>query len=65
MHPVTSSNLSYVGWQDGTLYITFHSGKKYKYNNVPENVFNDLKNSSSVGKTFNTIIRGNYTSEEI
>lgn len=65
MHSVTSSNLNSIGWQDGTLYVNFSKGGNYKYNNVPESVFNEFKNSSSVGTYFHSHIRGHYTSERI
>lgn len=65
MHPVKSSNLSYIGWQDNILYITFNNGKKYKYNNVARLVFNNLKQSSSAGKYFNSNIKNIFEAEEI
>ena len=65
MHPVTSTNLSTVGWQDGTLYITFRSGKKYKYLNVPEFMGRDILQASSPGNYFNKNVKGYFTEEKI
>lgn len=65
MHPVTSSRITYVGWQDDVLYVTFTKGATYKYNAVPEDVFNELKNHESPGKYFEYNIKGHYNSEHI
>lgn len=65
MFPVNSSNLSYVGWENDILYITFHNGRKYKYLDVPEYRFKELRESSSIGKYYSSQIKGVYTSEEL
>ena len=67
MHQVSSSNISYIGYDYDTqeLYITFIKGYTYKYDNVPEQVFNKFKKSSSVGKYYIANIRGKYTSNKI
>lgn len=67
MHPVVSSQLSYVGYdytkQD--LYVTFSKGDTYIYSNVPQNVYDELLASSSIGKYYLSYIRGHYTSTKI
>lgn len=67
MHPVESSNISYIGYDYDTqeLYITFSKGDTYKYNNVPEQVFKEFLEASSVGKYYINNIRGQYTSNKI
>lgn len=65
MFPVNSSNLDYIGWQDCTLYITFKKGYKYKYEEVPEEVFKELKESTSIGSYYHANIKGKYTSSKI
>lgn len=67
MHPVQSSNISYIGYDYDTqeLYITFTKGDTYKYDNVPEQVFKEFLEASSVGKYYISNIRGQYTSNKI
>jgi len=67
MHPVSSSNISYIGYDYDTqeLYITFVKGDTYKYDNVPEQVFKEFLEASSVGKYYIVNIRGQYTSNKI
>lgn len=62
MHPVNSSNLSRVGYdeQTNTLYIEFHSGGTYCYFNVPSSVFNDLMQAPSHGVYFHRHIKNWY-----
>ena len=51
MQFVDSSNIERIGYDSnsGTLRIEFKSNRTYDYSNVPENVFNELRNASSVG----------------
>lgn len=60
MIPVSSSNLSSVGYENGVLYIAFHSGGLYAYTGVPFTVYQDLMNAPSHGKYFCEHIRNNY-----
>jgi len=59
---VSSSSISEVGFGNGTLEITFTNGKTYQYFNVPEETFEEMIASDSVGKFFNSVIRNNYSS---
>ena len=67
MHSVESSNISYIGYNYDTqeLYITFVKGDNYKYDNVPEQVFKEFLEASSVGKYYIANIRGQYISNKI
>lgn len=67
MHPVNSSQISYVGYEDSTseLYITFRNGSTYRYDNVPRNIFEALLKSDSVGKYLNAHIKNSYTCTKI
>jgi len=65
MFPVNSSHLDQVGWQDGNLYITFKNGKKYKYLDVPEMCFYEMRASNSIGRYFGTDIKNNFIAEEL
>lgn len=58
--PVSSSNLAAVGYENGVLYIRFHSGGLYAYSHVPEQVYLDLMHASSLGSYFHTHIKDIY-----
>lgn len=60
MIPVSSSNLSAVGYENGTLYVSFHSGGLYSYANVPESVYRGLMSASSKGSYFAAYIKNSY-----
>ena len=69
--PVTSSNVTAVGWEAdpdgdaGTLEVEFHSGHVYQYDRVPEEVFEELRGASSVGKFMNQRIIGTYDESRV
>lgn len=60
--PVTSSNIAMVGYDSETLemHIQFRSGHVYAYYGVPEDVYHNLINASSVGSFFHYNVRGRY-----
>lgn len=60
MIPVSSSNISSIGYENGELYIQFHSGGTYVYTNVPESVYNNLMSAGSHGKYFAANIKNVY-----
>ena len=60
MVPVSSSNLSAVGYDNGVLWIAFHSGSLYEYTGVPRHVHDELMRAESHGKYFHAHIRGVY-----
>ena len=56
-----SSCFSSVGYDDGTLYVTFRdSGSVYSYEDVPRYVYNELWDASSMGSYYNSDIKGYY-----
>lgn len=59
---VFSSMVSEVGWNDETneLLITWATGKKGAYADVPEEVAVRLSNAASVGEMINAEIKPNY-----
>ena len=65
MTPVSSSNLSSVGYENGTLCIAFNSGGVYYYTGVPRSVYEDLMNADSHGKYFAKFIRNVYPYQRI
>lgn len=60
MISVVSSNISSVGYERGTLYVSFHSGSTYSYSGVPQYVYKELLNASSKGKYFAANIKNSY-----
>ena len=65
--PVTSSDLSSVGYDSGsqTLEIQFNSGGIYQYFNVPSNVYEGLMSAPSHGKYFHTYIKNSYSWQKL
>jgi hypothetical protein len=59
---VTSSNVESIGYDEdsSTLEIEFKNGTTYQYFDVPENVYNELKNADSVGGYLASRIKGTY-----
>ena len=62
MYKVDSSQISSVGYSPDTetMYVEFKNGQVYRYLEVPENVFNNLKNSSSPGRFFLSSVKQYY-----
>ena len=65
MVSVSSSNLSSVGYENGTLYIAFNSGGVYSYSGVPRSVYEELMAAESHGKYFVKFIRNVYPYQRI
>lgn len=60
MIPVVSSDLHSVGYENGTLYIRFHSGSTYAYFNVTESDYRGLMAAPSHGRFFHACIKNRY-----
>ena len=62
MHPVNSSQIAYIGYDEetNTLYVTFKNGQTYAYEGVPKEEFIELKDSDSVGSYFAENIKSSY-----
>lgn len=60
MQHVVSSDIESVGYEDGTLYVRFHSGGTYSYDEVPEAVYRSLMSAPSPGRYFIANIKGRY-----
>lgn len=60
--PVTSSTISRIRWdpQSLILEIEFHNGRIYQYFDVPEAVFQALRNAPSVGTYFSQNVKGAF-----
>lgn len=60
-----SSAISMATWSEFSshLYLEFTaSGDTYEYRNVPESLFNQLKEAVSAGALFNSAIRNQFES---
>ena len=66
MQPVSSSNLSAVGYDPTTqtLRIAFHSGT-YDYFDVPSSVYSGLMNAASKGGYHHQFIKNSYRFNKI
>ncbi|MCC4242751.1 KTSC domain-containing protein [Thalassospira povalilytica] len=62
MHPVTSSNLAAIGYDEDseTLQIEFLNNTTYQYFDVPAHIFSDLLNADSAGGYLAKHIKGHY-----
>ena len=60
MRPVSSSNLSSVGYENGTMHIQFRKGGLYAYYNVPESLYLSFMSAASLGTFFHIHIKGKY-----
>ena len=59
---VSSSNVEAVGYDESseTLQVEFKNSATYQYFDVPGNVFEELRDTDSVGKYLNMHIKGSY-----
>lgn len=58
MTSVSSSNIAAVGYVEDTMQVEFHNGTVYQYFDVPEHVFEELRDAGSVGQYFNMNVKG-------
>jgi hypothetical protein len=69
--PVSSSNVASVGWEaegqsdTGTLEVEFKSGHIYRYAEVPRYIADEVRYASSVGRTLNQSVKGQYSEERV
>lgn len=60
MTPVSSSNISSIGYENRTLYVSFHNGGLYAYSGVPSSVYQGLMAASSHGSYLARYVKGVY-----
>lgn len=65
MIPVSSSNISSIGYEGDTLYVAFHSGTTYAYFHVPARVYEELMSAPSHGRYLSAYVKGTYTYQKI
>lgn len=60
--PVSSSNVASIGYDadSSTLEIEFHNGSVYQYFDVGQRLYDELKNSDSIGAFLAANIKGTY-----
>lgn len=59
MHSVTSTAVEAIGWEDETMYVRYTSGATYAFHGVSFQAFEDVKDSSSIGRALGNIgVRG-------
>jgi hypothetical protein len=64
---VVSTVFTSVAYDEGArqLYLTFHSGKTYRYFEFPTHQYDEFLAAESQGKYFRTNIRGKFREEEV
>lgn len=62
MHRVSleSSNIATAAFARETLFLEFHSGQVYKYDNVPRALYDGLISADSAGQYFHHHIKGKF-----
>ncbi len=65
MTPVSSSNIASIGYENGTLYVSFNRGGLYAYSGVPEAVYRGLMSASSHGSYLASHVKGVYPYKRI
>ncbi len=67
MHPVSSSNVDSIGYDESTetLYVRFLNNTLYLYKGVSIMVFEQLLNAPSIGSYMHRNIKGVYPYERI
>ena len=54
LHPVSSSRMNRVGWEDGVMVIEFRDGTRYSYMNVSYEEYYAFMHSPSLGSALNS-----------
>lgn len=54
-HPVSSSRISSVGWENNTMEVGFPDGAVYQYYNVSQSEYTAFLNSSSLGSALSRL----------
>lgn len=65
LREVLSSNIKKIGYENNELIVEYLSGAQYRYEEVPETVFNELLEAESKGRFMNSNIKGKYKFRKI
>ncbi len=57
MRPVKSGTIAEIGFSESKLYITFHTGKTYEYDNISQDQYIELDQSESKGTKLKEIVK--------
>lgn len=60
-----SSNIARIMYDGKNLDVEFRKGRKYRYEDVPDYVFEDFTKAPSAGTFFRQNIQGKYRSAEL
>ena len=60
---VLSSNIKAVGYENEELLVEYLSGTKYRYKNVPKELYEEFINAESKGRFMNSNIKGKFEYE--
>ncbi|NOR44425.1 MAG: KTSC domain-containing protein [Candidatus Delongbacteria bacterium] len=58
-----SSNVAGFSYDGSILTVGFNNGTRYKYFDVPQNIYEGMKSAISVGKYLNSEVKGIYRYE--
>ena len=56
--PVSSSNVSCIGYENGVIEVHFHNGYAYQYPNCSRDLFDEFLNASSKGSFVHRRLKG-------
>ena len=54
-HPVSSSRIRSVGWENNTMEVQFHNGDIYQYHGVTQSEYQNFLNSPSLGSALSRL----------
>ena len=62
LQEVKSTNIEMIGFDNSssTLRVKFKNGTFFDYEDVPFEIFTELKEHTSLGRAFNKLIKGKY-----
>ena len=60
MHKVNSSNIHSIGYDSGVLHIRFANNTTYTYHDVPQHIYDGLRQAESKMKYLNANIKGKF-----
>lgn len=67
MHPVSSSNVAEIGYDEinRIVFVRFLNGSLYKYNDVPAIEYEALRDAPSIGSYLNRNFKNIYIYERV
>ena len=54
-HPVSSSRIANVGWENDVMEVQFHNGTVYQYYGVSQSEYQNFLNSPSLGSALSRL----------